>query len=60
MGCRGRDRTVVGLITTYANSAIHHLRYEFESRSEEVYSIQHYVINIVSDLQPVCGFLQVL
>jgi len=24
MGCRGRDRTVVGLIITYANKAIHH------------------------------------
>jgi hypothetical protein len=24
MGCRGRDSTVVGFITTYANSAIHH------------------------------------
>jgi hypothetical protein len=26
----------------------------------EVYSIQHYVINFVSDLQQVCGFLRVL
>jgi hypothetical protein len=46
MGCRGRDRTVVGFITTYANNVIHHKRYEFESRSGEEYSIQHYVIKI--------------
>jgi hypothetical protein len=26
----------------------------------EVYSIQHYVIKLVSDLQQVCGFLQLL
>jgi hypothetical protein len=26
----------------------------------EVYSIQHYVIKLVSDLQQVCGFLRVL
>ena len=26
----------------------------------KVYSIQHYVIKFVSDLQQVCGFLQVL
>jgi hypothetical protein len=27
--------------------------------NDEVYSIQHYVIKFVSDLQQVCGFLQV-
>ena len=27
---------------------------------DEMHSIQHYVINIVSDLQQVCGFLWVL
>ena len=42
----GRDRMVFGFATTYAISA-----YEFESRSDEVYSIQHYVIKFVSDLR---------
>jgi hypothetical protein len=60
MGCRGRDRTVVGFITTYANNVIHHKRYEFESRSGEEYSIQHYVIKIVSNLRRFGGFLRVL
>jgi hypothetical protein len=32
----------------------------FEYRSGVVYSIQHYVIQFVSDLQQVGGFLQVL
>jgi hypothetical protein len=32
----------------------------FESRSGEVYSIQHYVIKFVSDLQQIDGFLRVL
>jgi len=36
------------------------IRCEFESQSGEVYSIQHYVINFVSDLQQVSGFLRVL
>jgi hypothetical protein len=38
LGRRGRDGMVVGYITTYAISAYHHLRCEFESRSGEVYS----------------------
>jgi hypothetical protein len=38
-GRRGGERMVVGFITSYAIS-----RYEFESRSGEVYVIQHYVI----------------
>jgi hypothetical protein len=33
---------------------------ECESRSGEVYSIQHYVIKFVSDLRPVSGFLGTL
>ena len=60
--CRGhcgRDGMVVGFITTYAISAYHHWC-EFESHSDEVYSIQHYVIKFVSDLWQVCGFLGVL
>ena len=48
---------VVGFITTYVISAYHHQRCEFEPRSGEVYSIQHYVIEIVSDLRQVGGFL---
>jgi hypothetical protein len=45
---------VVGF--TCAISAYHHWRCEFESHSSEVYSIQHYVIKFVSDLQQVVGF----
>jgi hypothetical protein len=33
---------------------------EFDSRSEGVYSIYHYVIKFVSDLRQVGGFLRVL
>jgi len=58
-GC-GRDRIVVGFITTYAISAYHHLLCELESRPGEVYSIQHYVIKFISDLRQVSGFLRVL
>jgi hypothetical protein len=50
---------VVGFTTTYAISAYHHYPCEFESCSGKVYSIQHYVIKFVSDLQQVGGFLQV-
>jgi hypothetical protein len=43
---------------------IHVIKYdvvcEFESRSGEVYSIQHYVIKFISDLRQVGGFLRVL
>ena len=42
---------VVGFITTYAISTYQHKRCEFESHSDEVYSIQHYVIKFVSDLR---------
>jgi len=45
----GHDRMVVGFTTTYTIGAYHHLSCEFESRSGEVYSIQHYVIKFVSD-----------
>ena len=56
----GRDRMVVGFITTYAISAYRHYRCEFKPHSDEVYSIQHYVIKFVSDLWQVGGFLRVL
>jgi hypothetical protein len=47
---------VVGFMTFYAISVYHHYRGEFESHSGEVYSIQHYVIKVVSDLRQVCSF----
>ena len=49
---------VIGFTTTctYAISAYHHQRCEFESCSGEVYSIQHYGIKFVSDLCRVSGF----
>ena len=56
----GHDCLVVGFITTYAISAYHHWSCEYESRSDEVYSAQHYVIKFVSDLLQVGGFLQAL
>jgi hypothetical protein len=59
-GRRGHDHMVVGFTPTYAISAFHHCSYEFEPRSGEVYSIQHYVIKFVSELQQVGGFLRVL
>ena len=46
----GRDRIVVEFTTTYVSAVYHHSRCEFESCSDEVYSIQHYVIKFVSDL----------
>ena len=54
-GHRGRDRMVVGFMTIATN-----VIYEFKSHSGEVYSIQHYVIKFISDLQQVGGFLPVL
>ena len=56
----GRDRMVVGFIPTYAISAYYYERFEYESRSSEVYSIQRYVITFLSDLRLVDGFLRVL
>ena len=55
-GRRGHDRMVVGFTTIYSIGAYHHPRCEFESRSGELYSIQHYVMQFVSDLQQVGGF----
>jgi hypothetical protein len=59
-GRRGRDRMVVRFTTTFVITAYHHWSCEFESRTGEVYSIQHYVIQFVSDLRQVGGFLRVL
>jgi hypothetical protein len=52
----GRDCMVVGLITNCAISVYHHQRCEFEICSGKVYSIHHYVINFVSDLQQIGDF----
>jgi len=59
-GRSGHDRMVVGFTTTYAISDYHHWSCEFESRTGDVYSIQHHVIKFVSDLRQVCGFLRAL
>ena len=47
---------VLGFITTYATSAFHHFRCEFELRSGEAYSMQHYMIMFVSDLWQIGEF----
>ena len=57
-GRRGRDLMVVGFTTTCCNQCLSSLAFEY--RSGELYSIQHFVIKFVSDLQQVGGFLQVL
>jgi hypothetical protein len=44
----------------YSEKSNHHQRCEFKHRSDEVYSIQHYVIKFVSDLRQVGGFLRLL
>ena len=56
-----RGRIVVGFITTYAISAYPPPppeRCEFETHSGEVKSIQHYVIQFVSELRQVGSFLR--
>jgi hypothetical protein len=53
-GRRGRDRMVVGFITSYAISDFHHWCCEFESRSGR--GVQQYVITFVSDFGS-SGFL---
>jgi hypothetical protein len=50
---------IVGLITTYASSVLHNT-HEFETRSGDVHSRQHYVNKFVSDLWQIGGFLRVL
>ena len=46
---------IIYYIYTYAISAYDYKRCEFDSRSDEMYSIQHYVITFVSDLRQVGG-----
>ena len=60
LGRHDRHRMVVGFTTTCTISAYHHKYCGFESRSWEVYLIQHYVIKFVSDLRQVGGFLREL
>jgi hypothetical protein len=50
---------VVGFITTYAIIVFHN-KHEFETRSGDVHSRQHYVNKFVSDLWQIGGFLRVL
>ena len=50
---------IVGLKTDYAISAYHTERYEFESRSGKVNTIQYYVKTFVSDLLQVSVFFRV-
>ena len=59
-GCHGRDRTVVGFITTYAISAFNTDVVSLNYAPGEVYSIQHYVIKFVSDLWQVGSFHRLL
>ena len=59
-GRRGRDRMVVGYTTTYAIVPITTEVVISNLDQGDVYSIQHYVINFVSDLRQVGGFLWVL
>jgi hypothetical protein len=54
-GRRDHDRMVLGLTAT---SAYHHK--SFNSVHREVHTIQHYVIQFLSDLRQVSGFLRVL
>jgi hypothetical protein len=56
----GRDHIVVGFTTTSAISALSQLNLWVRISWLTMYSIQHYVIKIVSNLRQVSGFLQVL
>ena len=49
-GCHGRVHIVVWFTTIYAIGDYHHQRCEFESRSDEVYSIQLYMIKFVKSM----------
>jgi hypothetical protein len=51
---------LVGFTTTYATVPIATNVVSLNPAHREVYSIQHYVIKFVSDLQQVGGFLQLL
>ena len=53
-------RMVVGFMTISAIGVNCHKPCELEFHSDEVYSIQHYVIKFVIDLRQVSGFLRIL
>ena len=55
-----RSLFVFRIRKSFAIGTHRHWRCELESRSNEVYSIQNYVIKIISDLRQVGGFLRVL
>jgi hypothetical protein len=57
--CHGRDRMVVGF-TTVQSVPITIKVVTSNPVHGEVYSIQHYVIKVVSDLRQVVGFLRAL
>ena len=59
---RGHDRMVVGLTATctITNQWVSPLKLRLNHADSEMYSIQHYVIEFVSDLRQVFCFLQVL
>jgi hypothetical protein len=62
LGRHGRDRMIVGYITTYVISAYHYYNVVSSNPAQgKVYSIQlqMYVIKFVSDLLQVIGFLWV-
>ena len=54
------DRMVVIITTTYAINTYHYNVVNSNPAHEEVYSIQQYVIMLVSDLRQVGGFLWIL
>jgi len=59
--CKYQEGAVVVVIVWWLDLyACSGSRCEFESLSDEVYSIQHYVIKFVSDLWQIDGFLRVL
>jgi hypothetical protein len=60
VGCRGRDCMVVGFTTTVQSVPITTKVVSSNPIHDKVYSIQHYVIKFVSDLQQVGDFLRVV
>ena len=60
MGRRSRDRMVVGFATNVQSVHITTNVVSSNPAHGEVYSIQHYVIKLVSDLRKVGGFFRVL
>ena len=59
-GRRSRDRMIVGFTTNYALVPITINIVRSNPAHGEVYSMQHYMIQFVSDLRQVGGFLGVI